>query len=247
VEVSGVSREISFNPRAGSVECEADDSFPEGDLRLLTRRIFSFDDDLEEFHVRAAADPRTLWAARRGAGRFLRAPSLWEDAVKMLLTTNCSWAATKGMVRRLVDELGTGGAFPGPDVLAGAAERYLRQKTRCGYRAPALRAFAKRVASKKTRLSEWEDRRRTSEEVRRQILQEPGFGPYAAEALMRLLGRHEFFAVDSWCVKKYRQMYRVRGSLLRSINRRYGSYGCDRGLAFWLDLTRDWHEGRDAL
>ena len=33
---------------------------------------------------------------------MLRAPALFEDAVKMLLTTNCSWAATRGMVVRLV-------------------------------------------------------------------------------------------------------------------------------------------------
>ena len=219
------------------MECLADGPFTDPELRALTRRIFSFDDDLALFHARAASDRKISWAAKFGAGRFLRAPSLWEDAVKMLLTTNCSWAATRGMVRRLVDELGAGGAFPGPSAVAAETDRSLRRRIRCGYRSPMLKKFAERVASGCSRLGEWEDRRRSSEEVRRQILEEPGFGPYAAEALMRLLGRHDFFAVDSWCVKRYREMYRLRGSLRRSVERRYAGFGPHRGLAFWLDLN----------
>ena len=39
---------------------------------------------------------------------MLRAPGLFEDAVKMLFTTNCSWAATRGMVVRLIELAGDG-------------------------------------------------------------------------------------------------------------------------------------------
>ena len=83
--------------------------------------------------------------------------------------------------------------------------------------------------------------------MRDAIVSEHGFGPYAAEGLLRILGRHEFFAVDSWVRMKYRKMYPGRGKVEGSIARRYARFGDFRGLALWLDLTRDWHEGDEAV
>jgi N-glycosylase/DNA lyase len=55
----------------------------------------------------AARDlPDLRWALARGAGRLLRSPTVFEDAVKTLCTTNCSWALTRAMVTRLCDLLG---------------------------------------------------------------------------------------------------------------------------------------------
>jgi len=80
--------------------------------------------------------------------------------------------------------------------------------------------------------------------VRDAILAEHGFGPYAAEGLLRVLGRHDYLALDSWVRKRYRQMYRGPAkSVDRAIARRYARYGEYRGLALWLELTQHWHEG----
>src|SRR6266545_2400997 len=68
--------------------------------------------DLAPFRERAAALereraagrkdlPDLRWALARGAGRLLRSPTVFEDAVKTLCTTNCSWALTRLMVERL--------------------------------------------------------------------------------------------------------------------------------------------------
>jgi 3-methyladenine DNA glycosylase/8-oxoguanine DNA glycosylase len=115
---------------------------------------------------------------------------------------------------------------------------------RCGYRAVALSRFARRVDSGRLDLSQWDRRETAAEEVRDAILSEYGFGPYAAEGLLRILGRHDFFAVDSWVRMKYRQLYPGRAKAVeRAIARRYARFGGYRGLALWLDLTRDWHEG----
>ena len=60
---------------------------------------------------RGARDlPDLRWALARGAGRLLRSPTVFEDAVKTLCTTNCSWALTRLMVERLCDALGARGA-----------------------------------------------------------------------------------------------------------------------------------------
>ena len=75
-------------------------------------------------------------------------------------------------------------------------------------------------------------------------MEEHGFGPYAAEGLLRILGRHDYFALDSWVRQQYRRIYPGPVKKTdRAIARRYARYGAHRGLALWLDMTRHWHEG----
>jgi 3-methyladenine DNA glycosylase/8-oxoguanine DNA glycosylase len=175
---------------------------------------------------------------------MLRAPTPFEDAVKILFTTNCSWGATRGMVSRLVALAGADGReFPSPEAVAKLSRATIASRVRCGYRAQALRLFARRVASGKLDLSGWEDAERPSEEVREAIVAERGFGPYAAEGLLRILGRHDFYALDSWTRQQYRRLYPGPArSTDRSIARRYARFGPHRGLALWLDMTSHWHE-----
>ncbi|MDQ2970147.1 MAG: Fe-S cluster assembly protein HesB [Acidobacteriota bacterium] len=218
-------------------------------LTAIATRIFSLDLDLSELPASLSADPLLAQAFERGGGRMLRSPSIFEDAVKMLLTTNCSWAATRGMVLRLIALAGAEGrAFPRASELARFSPARLERDVRCGYRAPFLARFARRVASGRLDLARWEDRGRSSVDVREEILEERGFGPYAAEGLLRILGRHDFLALDSWVRQKYRQLH--PGPVKKtdaSIARRYARFGEHRGLALWLELTREWHEeGEDV-
>ena len=79
--------------------------------------------------------------------------------------------------------------------------------------------------------------------MREAILAEHGFGPYAAEGLLRILGCHDYLALDSWIRKRYRELYRGPAkSVDRAIARRYGRYGAFQGLALWLEMTSTWHE-----
>jgi N-glycosylase/DNA lyase len=236
--------EVSFRPRAG-VLVVSGAGHDRAALRAAAVRIFSLDLDLSAFDGALDGEPDLRRALTRGGGRMLRAPSVFEDAVKMLLTTNCSWEATRGMVAKLVSLAGErGAAFPTPESLSKLSPATLRTKIRCGYRAGALSRFARRVASGRLDLSTWEDRSRPAAEVRESILAEHGFGPYAAEGLLRILGRHEFRAIDSWVRKQYRRLHPgpVR-TVDRAIARRYARFGGFRGLAMWLELTRHWHEG----
>jgi len=215
-------------------------------LAAVVRRIFSLDLDLSGFDAMLGEEPVLRRALARGGGRMLRAATLFEDAVKMLFTTNCSWAATSGMVHRLIELAGDGGAFPGPAAVARLQPRVLRQRVRVGYRAEALSRFARRIDSGRLDLAAWERRDTPGDVVRDAILAERGFGPYAAEGLMRILGRHEYLAIDSWVRKQFRKLHPGPAKTVdRAIARRYARYGGYRGLAMWLELTRDWHEGDD--
>src|SRR5262249_38911695 len=196
-------------------------------LRKIARRVFSVDVDLGVFAREIAGEPELVQGLAQGRGRMLRAPTLFEDAVKMLLTTNCSWAATRGMVIRLIEALGAEGrAFPDADAIAPMSPSKLKARIRCGYRAESLVRFACRIARGKLDLSTWERAGSSAEEIRTAILEEHGFGPYAAEGLLRILGRHDFLAIDSWVRQEYRRRYRgpVR-TTDRAIARRYARYG----------------------
>jgi 3-methyladenine DNA glycosylase/8-oxoguanine DNA glycosylase len=239
----GKAAEIVFRARNGRLEAKSE-LLDRNALRRIARRVFALDVDLNGFARSIVGEPELVRALASGRGRILRAPSLFEDAVKMLLTTNCSWAATKGMVIRLIALAGAEGrVFPSALALAAFSTPRLKAKVRCGYRAASLARFARRVAREELDLARWERPDAPVDEIRDAILSEHGFGPYAAEGLLRILGRHDYLALDSWVRQEYRRRYPgPRRTTDRAIARRYARYGAHRGLALWLDMTSHWHE-----
>jgi len=219
-------------------------------VKAVVSRVLDLSSDLAPFHALCAQhrDEGFGWMADRLAGRILRSPTLFEDAVKVLCTTNCSWGLTKAMVTRMIAAFGRGGAFPDAAFLASLPERRLRDELKVGYRAPFLHAFAERVASGALDLSTWADPSRSDSEVMELVRAEKGFGPYAAETLLRLLGHHGHLGLDSWSRKKVAEL-RFRGRPVKDarVARLYQPFGRFAGLAFWLDVTRDWHDGREKL
>ena len=73
-------------------------------LRLVSH-ILRLDEDLSGFYELARNDPDLAWAAD-GAGRMVRSATVFEDVVKTICTTNCTWAATERMVAAIVEHLG---------------------------------------------------------------------------------------------------------------------------------------------
>ena len=225
------------------------------EARALLRRCLSLDEDLEPLRRRLEAldpgrpeVPAVRRALVRGGGRLLRSPTVFEDAVKTLLTTNCSWALTRAMAARLVEALGRpapggGRAFPAAADMAREGERFYRETIRAGYRAPFLAALARAAASGEADLEGWRDPALPEPELARRIRVLPGFGPYAAEHLLRLLGRHAGLALDAW---NRSALARLRGRRRlptdRALRRWYAPWGEWAGLAMWLEVTDGWHD-----
>jgi N-glycosylase/DNA lyase len=245
VEDRGRAVDVRFDGSEGDLSVEG--PLDAATLRRLALRVFSLDLDLATTRRDLAGEPRFARALDRGAGRILRSATVFEDAVKMLFTTNCSWAATQGMVVRLIALAGADGrAFPTAASVARLRASTLRFRVRCGYRAEPLAALARRVATGKLDPGLWEERTRTADALRESILRERGFGPYAAEGLMRILGRHDYLSLDTWVRQKYRELYPgPRKSTDRAIARRYAKFGASKGLALWLEMTEDWHTHSD--
>jgi N-glycosylase/DNA lyase len=217
-----------------------------------TAHVLRLDQDLSLFYLRAADDPDLGWAAR-GAGRMLRSPTVFEDVVKTVCTTNCTWSATVRMVNALVTHLGDpalGGdgaltnAFPTPAAMAAAPESFYREVVRAGYRGAYLRALAGSATEGDLDLEAYATatpETLSDAELEAELLTLPGVGPYAAAHIMMTLGRHSRLILDSWTRPKYTKLVgRARPVSDRQIERRFRPYGDYAGLAFWLYVTRDW-------
>ena len=221
------------------------------EARRAIERMLRLDEDFRPFWRLCRRVPRLGWAARRGAGRMLRSSTLFEDLVKLLMTTNCSWAATRNMVSRLVASLGEAtpsGArtFPSASRVAEQREAFFRDVVRAGYRAAHLRELARGFARGELVEKDLDDPELPADEVRRRLRALPGFGPYAAGQAMRLLGRYTDLALDSWCISRLAAL-RGRAPSERSLLREYRDFAGYAGLAFWLDLTAEWHGEGPAL
>ncbi len=208
------------------------------------RRILRLDDDLAPFYELAVADPELRWVTS-GAGRMMRSPTVFEDVVKTICTTNCSWSATERMVGALVTHLGAvdsegGHAFPSPATMAEVDLDFYRDQARAGYRGAYLQSLASSVAAGQLDLELLTDPEMPDAEAEARLLALPGVGPYATSHIMLTsLGRYHALVLDSWTRPTFARLSGRKASD-EVIRRRFRRFGRFQGLAFWLYLTRDW-------
>jgi len=222
-------------------------------VRNGAAHVLRLDQDLSSFYALASDDAELSWAAG-GAGRMLRSPTVWEDVVKTLCTTNCSWGLTTFMVQALVRELGEpaagfaaeplANAFPTPHAMATPDERFYRQVVHAGYRAPSIVRLSALVANGDVdleRLGATPREELADEDVEALLRSLPGIGPYAAAHVMMTLGRNSRLILDSWTRPTYAKAAgRTKPASDAVIERRFRRYGDDAGLAFWLFVTKHW-------
>ena len=222
--------------------------FDEERLVRDVRHILRLDDPLEDFYGLTDGDERLAWVSSSNAGRLLRSPTVFEDMIKTLCTTNCSWGLTRNMVRNLVSMLGESGppgvnAFPTAEALASVSEKFYRDEIRAGYRSPYFLEIAEAVASGKLDPESWLTTDLPTAELKKDIKSVKGFGDYAAENLLKLLGRYDGLALDSWLRSQfYKKHNREKVCPDKKIERHYKRFGPWKGLAIWCDMTERWFD-----
>jgi N-glycosylase/DNA lyase len=76
---------------AGRIAIEAAAKVAEPEFVVdATRHLLRLDDDLTGLYNVISGHDRLGWIAERRAGRLLRSPTVFEDLVKTICTTNCS-------------------------------------------------------------------------------------------------------------------------------------------------------------
>ena len=214
------------------------------------RHILRIDEPLDEFYDLTRGEERLAWIAAANAGRLLRSPTVFEDLVKTICTTNCSWALTKNMVANLVESLGeesSGGdrAFPTPQAMASVPAGFFRDEIRAGYRSPYFAELAESVASGKLDPEAWLHSDLPTSELKKEIKKVKGVGDYAAENLLKLLGRYDGLALDSWLRSQfYKKHNKEKTCSDKKIEKHYKKFGEWKGLAIWCDMTERWFDGK---
>lgn len=205
-------------------------------------------EDLSSFYQEARRFPRFRWITQMKAGRLLRAPSVFEDIVKMICTTNCSWALTETMINNLVEEFGVPfddslKSFPTPEDLARTTEQYLRKNIKAGYRSPFLLEFATAIVEGKLNVESWRTTSLPTPLLYKELRSIKGVGEYAAGNILKLLGRYDYLGLDSWVRGQYYSLYHQGRKVSdRTIERKYQPYGTWRGLFFWMEMTKHWYD-----
>jgi len=242
VAIRGMKRSLKVRPSRQLVDSERQQVIRD------VRHMLRLDDDMGEFYRLLEKDADFAWVPTQGAGRLLRSPTVFEDLVKMICTTNCSWALTKKMVTGLVENLGresTDGhrTFPTSRAMALMPLSFYVNEVRAGYRSSYLKQLADRVATGELDVEAWGTSELSTPDLIKEMRGVMGVGPYAAENLLKLLGRYDGLALDSWTRAKF---FTVRNNGRKATDKKiarfYSRYKEWRGLVLWCDVTRDWLE-----
>jgi len=242
---SGQVIELHIQEAHGGVTVDLSDGLMQSELHEVEDKVtwmLGLDQDLSAFYDAARDEPKLAQVEARAQGRVLRSPTLFEDVVKTILTTNTSWAGTIRMVEALVSGLGdplpddrTRHAFPSCDQLAGLDVHTLRSVARLGYRAPHVLDLARAVASGALDLESLQTTDEPSEQLRGRLLEINGVGAYSAANLLIILGRYDFIPVDSWARKLVSHEWysgeSVRSTDVEAAFERWGEW---KGLAYWF-------------
>ncbi len=213
-------------------------------IRRDVRRILRLDDDLQGFYDAARTEQRLFWIAENNAGRMLRSPTVYEDLVKTICTTNCSWALTKKMTANLVEKLGAAAengkrAFPTAEAMADVSENFYKTEIRAGYRSNYFAELANKTANGIINPESWLNSDLPTKELKKEMKSVKGVGDYAAENLLKLVGRYDGLALDSWLRAQFYKKHN-NGEVCadREIENFYKPFGDWRGLVIWCDMSK---------
>ncbi len=256
VEVLDSGRVVELCVRAadGGVCVEAGEPLDAAERDEVARKVewmLGLGQDFSTFYALARDEPKLARVEEQARGRILRSPTLFEDTVKTILTTNMSWGGTIRMVKALVSQFGhpladgsVRHAFPTSGQLAATDVERLRTETRMGYRSPFVLQLARSVDSGALDLEALKANSIPTAELRKRLLAIKGVGEYAMANLLMLLGRYDFIPVDSWArtvvSREWHNGEPVGRAEIEAAFERWGEW---KGLAYWF---WEWSHTGDA-
>ncbi|MBN1147116.1 MAG: DNA-3-methyladenine glycosylase 2 family protein [Anaerolineales bacterium] len=230
-------------PNGASVETGNTLELAEQDeVEAIITWMLNLERDFSDFYTLASQEPKLAHIVEQAQGRILRSPSLFEDTVKTILTTNTAWGGTIRMVQALVSGFGSPldsgserRAFPTPEQIAASDEPTLRTISRLGYRAPYVLGLARALAEGQLDLEAFKTSALPTLELRKRLLAVKGVGGYAAANLLMILGRYDYLPIDSWALKVVsHEWYNGETIGPAEVEAAFERWGEWKGLAYWF-------------
>lgn len=229
-----------------TIDLVSDQALTAAELAEVTHNVrwmLKLDRDYSDFYALAA---RHAWIGRvvsQGRGRLLRSPTLWEDVVKTIATTNVTWGNTKSMIGRLVATLGdpfpldpSRRAFPTPQQVAAADPTLFANLIRMGYRNGYVQQLAQEVVAGTRDLEGLRQSPLRGPALKKAVKSIKGIGDYAAHTLMMILGDYSEVPIDSeyrsFVLGRYFAGQTPTAQELAAI---YAEWGEWKYLAYWFD------------
>ncbi len=216
----------------------------EAEIRAKVRHMLKLDEDLSGFYALADNHAAIGPAVRTGRGRLLRSPTLFEDVVKTICTTNITWSQTKAMVVRLVDVLGmpypadpTMHAFPTVQEIANADPSLFDKQIRMGYRNQYVQNLARSIVDDGFQLEALDNPNLEPAALRKALKGIQGVGDYAANTLMMIVGHYGHLAIDSEFRAQVKARYFDSAETIsdQEMAAVYADWGDWQYLAYWFD------------
>lgn len=202
-------------------------------IKHKVARMLRLNEDFSPFHKLHKQ------AKRKKFDCIFRSPTVFEDMVKTITSCNVAWRSTRIMNQRLCERYGTGGAFPSAAELAVADEAELKAFCRVGYRAERIIRLAKTFTSGELEEAWFDDPLRNSDELYTTINALYGFGPYATNNCLQLLGHYDRLAMDSEVIRHFKESHQITGKA-KEVEKKamdfYAQYAPYQFLAYWYEL-----------
>lgn len=222
----------------------------EKEIRAAVIHMLRLDENLTEFYKVCSQQGERWKKLGTGLGRLLRSPTLFEDIVKTICTTNIQWGGTKRMVEELVNAFGEEfpgnselKAFPTPESIAEVPFETFSQKVRMGYRTAYVHLLAERFSSGELDSRSFFDPEIPTAELKKKLLAIKGIGSYAAATLLMLLGRYDELPVDTvfreFVSKTYFKGKKISDKKALAIYKNWGQW---KYLAYWFDIWEGYNK-----
>lgn len=237
--------DLKINQASNGVAIEINEQLIEQEKTEITQSVnwmLALNQDFSSFYELANQEPKLEHVQEKAQGRLLRSPTLFEDVIKTILTTNTAWGGTIRMTEALVSQYGdplpgysSKHAFPTPAAIAQTDERTIREKTHLGYRSPYILQLAREIEAGNQNLEALKTSNLNSDQLRKEFLAIKGVGNYAAANLLMLLGHYDYLTIDSWALKMVsHEWYNDTPIGNAEVEAAFEHWGEWKGLAYWL-------------
>ncbi len=197
------------------------------ELKTIVSFMLRLNEDFSLFHEICRKHSCLNYVKQKSLGGILRSPTTFEDIIKTICTTNCSWNNTKLMCSRFckIDS----GAFPTPLQVIKLGTKGLMEKIRVGYRAETIMEVSRLFESGTLPLAPNAPKEAWVEK----LSSIKGLGPYSVRHILVLLGFYDEIPVDSE-VTDYLSKVHFNGRKVpeKEAVKYYNKYGSYKYLAY---------------